>query len=879
MKNKLYLILFYIFLITNSFEYALSNDQFNFDVTEVEILEEGNIIKGLKKGVVTTDDGIIINSDTFIYNKNKNILTANGNVEILDKIKNIQIFSDNAVYDKNQEIITTNKNSKAIYENNKVINAEKFKFQKKENILNAIKNVNVEDKTKNFLLQTDYLTYYKNLEKLTTKGKTLSKIQSKYKVETEDLIYLINENQISSSKKTKIQDDKSQVYYLGKFKYFINEEMIKGEKIIIITNYNMPKSDKFYFANAIIDLKNQKFLGKDTKVIIHKKVFDNPENDPRLIGVSAVADNETTIVNKGIFTSCKETDDCPPWSIKAEKIIHDRTKKQMLYENAFLNFYDIPILYFPKFFHPDPTVERQTGLLKPEFNNSNVLGSSITIPYFKVISDNKDFTFTPILFDSKMFMSQMEYRQIKKESSLIADFAYVNNYKSSSGNTKKNLGHLFAKYNLDLNLANHISSDISVSIERVVNDSYLKVFSSHITESASLRPKNFNKLENKFQLFLNHEKYNLESGFETYETLNTSPSDRYQYVLPYYNFDLFIDQNYFDGSFKFNSYGANDLNNTNRLESSVINNLEYTSKDFYSKNGFKTNYALNFKNLNSVGKSSSKYKSSPQVELVSLFNSEISLPLIKTTEKYTNLLTPRVSFRFNPNDMKDYSTSDNKININNIFASNRLGLSDTFETGRSLTLGLDFNKSKNNDLNEINEYFNFKLATVLRDKEEEFIPKKSSLNDKHSNIFGSFNGQLHKNFNLEYFFSIDNDYSTFEYNDINATLSLDKFVTQFRFTEENNIDGATNVITNSFTYNHDDKNSFSFNARRNRKINLTEYYDLVYQYRNDCLVAGIKYNKTYYSDGDLKPSENLLFTISLVPLTTYEYKADQLIGN
>ena len=31
-----------------------------------------------------------------------------------------------------------------------------------------------------------------------------------------------------------------------------------------------------------------------------------------------------------------------------------------------------------------------------------------------------------------------------------------------------------------------------------------------------------------------------------------------------------------------------------------------------------------------------------------------------------------------------------------------------------------------------------------------------------------------------------------------------------------------------------------------------------------CLIAGIKYNKTYYSDRDLKPSENLLFTISLV---------------
>ncbi len=877
MKNKFFYILLYCLLSIFFFIKAFAGEQFNFDVTEVEILEEGNIFKGIKKGVVTTDDGIIIISDTFLYNKEKNILIANGNVEVEDKIKNIKIFSDNVVYRKNEEIITTNKNSKAIYETDKIITAVKFKYQKKENILTASENVTVLDKTKDFFMKTNFLTYDKNFEKLTTKGKTDAQIQSKYEVFSEDVTYLINKGDLSSEKQTKIKDDKSQIYHLGKFKYLINKEIVKGNEIIIITNFDKPKSDKFYFANAIIDLKNQKFFGKDTKAIIHKNVFDNPENDPRLIGVSAVADNRFTIVKKGVFTSCKETDDCPPWSIKAEKVTHDRTKKQLLYENAVLNIYDIPILYFPKFFHPDPTVERQSGLLKPEFNNSNILGSSITIPYFKVISDSKDTTFTPTLFDNEMLMSQIEYRQINEKSSFIADFGYVNNYTSSSDNNKKNLYHLFAEYNLDLELENHLSSDLSLSVERVVNDSYLKVFSSHITESPALRP-DFSKLENKFQIFLNHEKYNFQSGFETYETLNVTPSDRYQYILPYYKLDWYIDQNYLDGSLNLKSSGANDLNNTNKLETSLTNDLEYNSNDYYSNLGLKTNYNIIFKNLNSIGKDSSKYKSSPQIEFVSLFNTELSLPLIKTSEKYTNLLTPKLSARFNPSDMKNYSDSNNRISINNIFTPNRLGLSDTFESGRSLTLGLDFKKTKNNDLNEINDYFQIKLATVLRDKKEEFIPKKSSLNDKHSNIFGSFEGQLNQNFNLEYYFSIDNDYSTFEYNDINATLSFDKFVTQFRFVEENNIDGSTNVITNSFTYNPNEENSFSFNTRRNRKINLTEYYDLVYQYRNDCLVAGIKYNKTYYSDGDLKPTENLLFTISLVPLTTYEYKADQLVN-
>ena len=75
------------------------------------------------------------------------------------------------------------------------------------------------------------------------------------------------------------------------------------------------------------------------------------------------------------------------------------------------------------------------------------------------------------------------------------------------------------------------------------------------------------------------------------------------------------------------------------------------------------------------------------------------------------------------------------------------------------------------------------------------------------------------------------------------------------------------------------KITFKFKTRRNRKINLTEYYDLVYEYKNDCLTAGIKYKKSYYEDRDLKPNEDLFFTITLFPLTTYEYDADDLIEN
>ena len=225
--------------------------------------------------------------------------------------------------------------------------------------------------------------------------------------------------------------------------------------------------------------------------------------------------------------------------------------------------------------------------------------------------------------------------------------------------------------------------------------------------------------------------------------------------------------------------------------------------------------------------------------------------------------------------MKDYSTSENKTDVSNIFSSNRLGFSDTFESGRSLTLGFDFKMEQKNELKDINNYFELKLATVLRDKEQNFIPNKSTLNRKSSNLFGLVTNKFSDNFELNYNFAIDNDLSTFEYNNVSASFSVNNLITEFNFIEENGEMGDSNVFENTIIYNFDDNNFVSFNTRRNRKLNLTEYYDLVYEYKNDCLTAGIKYKKTYYEDRDLKPSEDLLLTITLFPLTTYEYEVDQ----
>ena len=73
--------------------------------------------------------------------------------------------------------------------------------------------------------------------------------------------------------------------------------------------------------------------------------------------------------------------------------------------------------------------------------------------------------------------------------------------------------------------------------------------------------------------------------------------------------------------------------------------------------------------------------------------------------------------------------------------------------------------------------------------------------------------------------------------------------TSFNYIKETGEMGNSNIFENTLKYSVNN-NTFSFSTRRNRKINLTEYYNLVYEYKNDCLTAGIEY-KSYYEDRDL----------------------------
>ena len=673
-------------------------------------------------------------------------------------------------------------------------------------------------------------------------------IDNSHIISGKNIIFFKTKLEIRSNEPSTIKDKFNNLIKLKGFNYSAKTKILKTSEMQLIDK----ESNIYNSNNAIIDLGNERLAAKDIQIYFAEGELGE---NARLKGSSLISENNISIIKNGIFTSCKIRDDCPPWSLKSEEIKHDKMKKSINYKNSWLQLYDVPIFYFPKFFHPDPTVKRQSGFLTPSLLSSSASGGSINIPYYKVISENKDITFTPRIYFNDDISIQNEYRQVEKNTNHISDLSL----KKLESSTKS---HFFS--NTKYILENDFDfSEIELNLEKTSSDTYLK--GDNIISKT--RNSNNQTLLNSYAKFdASREDLNIFAELAAYEDLTKEKnSDKFQYILPNFTISKLLNNSpEVKGSLNYKISGSSQKKNTNVSESLLINDLIYKSNSFFSNYGTISNYEVELKNSLKKGNNSNKYKDDTQSENYSAFNFNSSIPLKRNYDNYVGNLSPKVNVRYSPNKSENLSDIDRKINITNIFSKNRLGLNDSIEGGQSLTLGFDYNlKTAKND-----DFLGFSLGQIFRDTNDLRLPIKSKMQNKSSDVVGNFNFQPNNNFKINYDFSFDNNLDTTNYSKIETKMKINNFITSFDFLEENNEIGSDSYLLSDVSYIFNKNNSVTYNTRRNRKTDLTEYYNLIYEYKNDCLIAGIEYKKEYYQDRDLKPSDQIFFSLTFTPFTS-----------
>lgn len=753
----------------------------------------------------------------------------------------------NLKYIENKDIIIATYGKAYTVDNDIEIVADKFEYSKKLNILRSNNNGFVKIKSENLEIKFDKSIFKVNDSLIEFNGKTIiNYLNAKIQIYTDEIILDQKNNLIKSSVETLIEDANGTQYLTDNFLLNVKTKVIRFKNLTIKDN----KNNHFKSPLAYLNIDSGKIFGKDIQLNLNANSADK-NFQPRIKGNSFENDDQYTKIKKGVFTSCKKRDECPPWEFSAEEISHDKNKRTINYKNAVFRVYDFPLVYFPKFFHPDPSVKRQSGFLMPTFKTSNK-ENYLSTPYFFAIADNKDATFYPRFYDKDKLILQNEFRQVNRDSESIADFGVL---LDGTNNTKS---HFFYDFNKNLEVRKFDNSHIDLKIQQTSNDTYLrknKISSEIVNEN--------NILENSINLNLINENTNVNLQSVVYEDLSKVNNDRFDYIFPKIDLIKKIENNTkLNGNFIFESQVLARNYDTNILEKKNINDLVFNSNSWISKNGLLNNYKFLIKNTNSDAENSNEIKNKSNNYLSGILQYNSSYPLIKKNKNFNKIFTPRMSVNIAPSFTPDITDKNFRIDTDNIYSIDRTTNKDFVEGGASLVYGGSYSLV---DKSNFEEVFSLKLANNLRIQENKDLPGDNQIGQKVSNIFSEINYRPIQNLDLNYKTSIKNNFSDISYEDLKTSLKVNRIETEFSYLNENITSEKNSFLSNKTSYIIDDFNSFSFSTRKNKTKNLTEYYKLMYEYKNDCLAASIEYDKDYYDDRDLKPNESILFKLTIIP--------------
>ena len=395
---------------------------------------------------------------------------------------------------------------------------------------------------------------------------------------------------------------------------------------------------------------------------------------------------------------------------------------------------------------------------------------------------------------------------------------------------------------------------MNVSIQHVSDDKYLKLYKI----KSNLVDYNTDVLESTFDF--THEKddfFGLNASL--FETLKTDYNDKYEYIFP----DILIDKNLFSdekyGNLDFQTNLKAHNYDTNKLENFLVNDFEWESNDLILNSFIKNNFLANFRNINYEAKNVDKFKDETTSELFGSVGLLSKIDFFKKRGNLNHQFTPKTLVKFSPGSMRK-ETSGSRLDPVNAFELNKLSEINNFETGNTATLGFDYTTKENNT-----KKFNFSVAQVISEKENKKFDSKTSLDEKLSDLTGSLEYNIKDNYKLTSDFSIDQNYNEINYLDLGINYNFDKLGIDFNYLQENNHIGDQDYFKTEINYKNNKNALISFKTKRNLITNSSEFYNLSYEYINDCLRAGLVYRREFYNDSELEPENSLMFNITLTP--------------
>ncbi|MEO1688519.1 MAG: LPS assembly protein LptD, partial [Pseudomonadota bacterium] len=180
-------------------------------------------------------------------------------------------------------------------------------------------------------------------------------------------------------------------------------------------------------------------------------------------------DDRYNVMTQAVFSPCAvcAADPTPLWRIRAARIVHDEDARVVHYEDATFDVLGAPVIYTPYFRHPDPTLQRATGFLPPEYFQSTSFGHAVKAPYHWVLDDFSDVTLSPIVTTDDGVLLDGEYRRRFAKGDLWLNGSITQQDYDGEDRLR---GHLFGEGLWRLNR----TFETGFSLEQASDDPYLR---------------------------------------------------------------------------------------------------------------------------------------------------------------------------------------------------------------------------------------------------------------------------------------------------------------------------------------------------------------------------------------------------------------------
>ena len=234
---------------------------------------------------------------------------------------------------------------------------------------------------------------------------------------------------------------------IGKGRVFIQQNNFQ----LVTDTVFFDKKNGYLYAVGNLSLKDNK-----KKYFFGEKAFFNSNNQKGIIiqfqakflqkglfssNFAEMKENNIFTIKNLTFSTCNICSDnliihSPLWQVKAKNATINQMQNKLAFQKSTIEFFGVPIFYFPYFVIRTPNSPRKSGFLTPNFKSSTILFLQISIPYYFNISPQIDLTYTLTKGNQSDTLNNIHFRHLMKYGQYEANGYFINKKHSTKNKFK-----------------------------------------------------------------------------------------------------------------------------------------------------------------------------------------------------------------------------------------------------------------------------------------------------------------------------------------------------------------------------------------------------------------------------------------------------------